>query len=1031
MIRRPPRSTLFPYTTLFQSRRASAARACHFAGSLPSSALITLSVMSMRGLAKTASWKMMSYLSCSAIWRMMRFACSTTWASSSLRRWFRSSRNSRCLRWKSRFRSPNSRSLVRRWVSLMVTEFFSISSCIFFSCSAACASSWSRFWNSASIFFCALTAGAASRRMRSVLTKPNFPVRGGGLSCAVAGKAAISSAALSRMICGFILVASNGSSESGAEGELYPLDVVFGPAPERLGDREAQRPERRYPLQAQTGGVPQIAQSELLTLRIDLPRVQKQPEPQRLFPGGARHRKLELGRAGDLAVAAYGVAVAILRTQRETGIAAHRVGAAEKVGLEEGQRLGSQSGCVAEVAAQEDSVVSSQGMQPLLLESQAVILQVAARELAAHARQGARFRLQDVVPRVARPAGGCGGVPIGVAELADEIDVLQRAGVEGLQIDRLEVHPEIDRRDLRGGIAELHAAADGIGDVGGDRQLRGVGAALVDIEALADAVDRVIRIEIGQRVDLVHAAAVDGRGDELSGAEGVRLLDRRRESEFLDAGEPDPDQQRAGGSLLYTVHDVDLVAAGLHRARFDRRLGEVPGALDAPAGKLDLRGIVIGAFELPHLPADHLVAGLAVAGDVDAPHVDAPPGVDDDVERYGALLLVEVGDGIRVGECIALIAEPVADGLGAGGQLLAREHVPRLELHQLFQLVPGQQHLPAQLPVRDGVLLALEDIDGDVDLAPVGRDRDLRGFDVEVEVAAVLVVRAQRFEIGGELLTRVAVVLRVPGEPARSAQHEKAHQLALRERLRADDADAADFRHLAFGDRDVDADAVALQRSDGGLDCGRVIAVRKVLALDLLLGEVEHRAVEDARFRHAQLAQRLAQLLVLELLDAGEIDLRDGRPLLHVDHEDVVFHLEPHVREEAGGVQGAQRLLRLFLVHGFADLDWQVAEHRAGLGALQTLGADVLHDEGLERLRGGACGRPDQKRGEHRGEPSANHSAGQQAVEVVVESEGHHDQQQRQTDTLPELHCTLGDRPAFDDLDRIVSGARRRAAGSA
>src|SRR5207245_2531666 len=153
-----------------RSRRGSTAPAWdHLAGGLPASrALITLSVMSMRGLAKTASWKMMSYFSCSAIWRMTRFACSTTWASSSLRRWFRSSRNSRCRRWKSRFRSPNSRSLVRRWVSLMVTEFFSSSSCIFFSCSAACASSWSRFWNSASIFFCALTAGVASRRMRSV-----------------------------------------------------------------------------------------------------------------------------------------------------------------------------------------------------------------------------------------------------------------------------------------------------------------------------------------------------------------------------------------------------------------------------------------------------------------------------------------------------------------------------------------------------------------------------------------------------------------------------------------------------------------------------------------------------------------------------------------------------------------------------------------------------------------------------------------------------------------------------------------------
>src|SRR5438876_936979 len=99
------------------------------------------------------------------------------------------------------------------------------------------------------------------------------------LSCAAAGVAAIRSAALSRMVCSFILAASNGSSESGAESELYPLDVVFGPAPERLGDREAQRSERRYPLQSQTGGVPQIGQSELLALRIDLPCVQKQPEP--------------------------------------------------------------------------------------------------------------------------------------------------------------------------------------------------------------------------------------------------------------------------------------------------------------------------------------------------------------------------------------------------------------------------------------------------------------------------------------------------------------------------------------------------------------------------------------------------------------------------------------------------------------------------------------------------------------------------------------------------------------------------------
>ena len=76
---------------------------------------------------------------------------------------------------------------------------------------------------------------------------------------------------------------------------------------------------------------------------------------------------------------------------------------------------------------------------------------------------------------------------------------------------------------------------------------------------------------------------------------------------------------------------------------------------------------------------------------------------------------------------------------------------------------------------------------------------------------------------------------------------------------------------------------------------------------------------------------------------------------LHQHDQHVVLHLEAHVLEEAGGVQGAQRALRLLLVHGFADLDRQVAEHRARLGALQALDADVLDDEGPERSCGAAA----------------------------------------------------------------------------
>src|SRR5437762_4645198 len=68
-----------------------------------------------------------------------------------------------------------------------------------------------------------------------------------------------------------------------------------------------------------------------------------------LFPYTTLFRSLELGGAVDPAVAAHGVAVDILRAQREAGVAAHRVGAAKKVGFEEDRkstRLNSSHRCI-------------------------------------------------------------------------------------------------------------------------------------------------------------------------------------------------------------------------------------------------------------------------------------------------------------------------------------------------------------------------------------------------------------------------------------------------------------------------------------------------------------------------------------------------------------------------------------------------------------------------------------------------------------------------------------------------------------
>src|SRR6266545_700526 len=276
-------------------------------------------------------------------------------------------------------------------------------------------------------------------------------------------------------------------------------------------------------------------------------------------------------------------------------------------------------------------------------------------------------------------------------------------------------------------------------------------------------------------------------------------------------------------------------------------------------------------------------------------------------------------------------------------------------------------HLAGEMNVGNRVARAFRDVDGDVDVLLVRRDRHLCRVDVELEIAAVLVVASQRLEVRLQLLLRVLVVLRVPGEPTRRRERHLVEQLLLAERLGTDDVDARDLRGFAFVDVEVDRDAVALLRRDRRRHLRRVLAARDVLALHLLLGALERGAVEDARLGEADVLQRLLQRVGVELLVAGDIDAADRRALLHDDDEHVTLALEPHVAEEAGREQRLHRLRRLLVVDALADFHRQVAEHRARLGALHAFDADVAHDERLERERGAARDRDE--RADQRGQP--------------------------------------------------------------
>jgi hypothetical protein len=231
-------------------------------------------------------------------------------------------------------------------------------------------------------------------------------------------------------------------------------------------------------------------------------------------------------------------------------------------------------------------------------------------------------------------------------------------------------------------------------------------------------------------------------------AEDVLLRDRGRQHNAVGAV-AQARQNLSGGLLDDREVDIQLVGCSRYGRRLDVDLGEVTEPVDTLLGLSDFLRRVPGAFQLARFAADDLVSRFGIAGDIDSAHVDAPPRIDEERERDFALVPVEAWYRVDVGESVAIVAEAVADELGRLGQARAGERLAGLDLYQPAYLFLWHQQLARHPHVRHGVLAPLGDADRDVDVLLVGRDRDLRGIDPELDITAVEVVGAQRFQVGG------------------------------------------------------------------------------------------------------------------------------------------------------------------------------------------------------------------------------------------------------------------------------------------
>ncbi len=193
----------------------------------------------------------------------------------------------------------------------------------------------------------------------------------------------------------------------------------------------------------------------------------------------------------------------------------------------------------------------------------------------------------------------------------------------------------------------------------------------------------------------------------------------------------------AGGPLLHRQVQVDRIAGAVGAGGLQVDFVEVAKTVHALLGAANLSGLVARPFELAELPADHPVPGAVVALDPDSADIDPPAGIHPEGKVHGVLVLVDPGHWGDVGESVAFVAHPAADGAHSGLDLAPGEQVPFLQLDQGPQLVLRHHRPAGEVQRGQPILGPFRDVDRDEDMLAIRGELNLGGIDLEMEVAPV------------------------------------------------------------------------------------------------------------------------------------------------------------------------------------------------------------------------------------------------------------------------------------------------------
>src|SRR5471032_2582221 len=555
---------------------------------------------------------------------MTLLALSSTAASSSLRRWFRSSRNSRCLRWKSWSSCDKSRCLAARSAGAMVAPFLSIASDMVFRRAAMSCNALSRFENSCSSFVCAALAAADSRKMRSELTAAirvscasalAAPIRPSVTDITSANATCFESLPVRKVFLTLLIYTTdlscsikslNKATASGGpvprqkrktgppthpdrglerrtDLELELLILVAGMFRHRETQAQLERADWRDPGQTETVTIPQAVRTRagaaLTRIAPDVTAVEEGEDAQRAVITRTRQREGQLDVTHCHARTADRVARGrVTRTQRARFITANRADTAGIVVLENRVCLALQALTVAALQVQAEHEATRERVVILRLGVNLDVRRVTRRRTVFRVRLRVITAARDqcAVTIVTRPADRHRHVVHYAAEFLHVVDIALRRG--GIDIERvlLEARAEVHRVLLRERNAELQVTTDGNDLEAGVRGvIERLIRAVVQVGNALDAVDGEVRIDLRNRQRPVRLGRVDIDREAGTRTEHVVLRHAGRQHHLVRRRKTRAERNRAG-RLFRDLHvHVHLVVRAFNRNRGHVDVGKV------------------------------------------------------------------------------------------------------------------------------------------------------------------------------------------------------------------------------------------------------------------------------------------------------------------------------------------------------------------------------------------------------------------------------------------------------------------------